>query len=137
MDNSSAYTVLAIAVVGVLATCVGALVWVIKFLFQKLLPAFDQQNKVTSKLVNATSANTKATKAADAYLRERNGRDNDFQKYNIKAIEAIPAKMQEIADKQAKALIHSQNIHDQYVESQKVDMQQVGKTIIKKEKKRT
>lgn len=127
MNTDSAYTVLAIAVVGVLATCVGALVWVIKFLFQKLLPAFEQQTKVTRRLVTATAANTKATRAADTYLRDRNGRDNEFQKHNLEAIDAIPAKMQAIADRQAKALTHTQNIHDQYIQRQKVDKQHVSK----------
>src|ERR1039458_2443123 len=123
MGDNSAYTVLAIAVVGVLATCVGALVWVIKFLFQKLLPAFDQQTKVTGRLVTATAANTKATRNADTYLRSRNGRDAEFQKENLKALRAVPKQIIESARITAKILATETHAASVAVKKVKTDLE--------------
>lgn len=108
-----------LAVVGILATCVGGLLWIIKFMFGRLLPIIEDLQKVTA-------ANTKATKSADDYLRQRNGRDNEHHKETMKVIKAIPDKMQKIADKQAETLamnlkkLPAQNIQHQTVEQQDV-----------------
>lgn len=116
MDNSA----VTIAIVGILATCVGGLLWIIKFMFNKMTPLLEG-------LTKSTDANTSATKTADKYLRDRNGRDAESHKESIKAIEAIPLKMQAIADKQAATLIKNlkklpaQKIEHQHVQEQKVE----------------
>lgn len=108
-----------LAVVAILATCVGGLLWIIKFMFGKLVPIIEDLQKVTL-------ANTKATKSADDYLRQRNGRDNEHHQETMKVIQAIPDKMQKIADIQAKTLeenlrkLPSQNIEHQVVQEQNV-----------------
>ena len=108
-----------LAIVGILATCVGGLLWVIKFIFGKMLPIIED-------LVKVTAANTKATKSADEYLRQRNGRDNEHHAEVMKVIGAIPTKMQQIANTQAKTLadnlrkLPAQNIEHQTVEQQDV-----------------
>lgn len=104
-----------LAVVAVLATCVGGLIWIIKFLFNKFIPAID-------KLTDMTKANTDATKSADTYLRERNGRDNEKHAELVKATQEIPIKMQEIADAQAEAILTSmKQVKEQHVEHQNID----------------
>lgn len=93
-----------IAVVGVLATCVGGLLWIIKFMFNKTVPIVD-------KLAMATAANTRATKSADKYLRDRNGRDSERHQELLTGIHAIVQKLEdteiirvENSDKVAKIL---------------------------------
>jgi hypothetical protein len=110
MQDSSAYTVLAVAIVGVLATCVGGLIWVIKTMFRQIIPLIENGNKIIAKVDVSTRANTKATKAADAYLRQRNGRDVEFQKANIAAIQAVPDQI--IASAKITAKILAKDTHN-------------------------
>ncbi len=58
-----------LAIVAILATTVGALIWVIKYMFDKILPLLEKMDKSIEK-------NTRATESNDKYLRERNGRDS-------------------------------------------------------------
>jgi hypothetical protein len=74
-DNSA----VTIAVVGVLATCVGGLLWVIKFMFTKLLPIIEKGAKSTETLIEATNRNTKEVKNNAA-----------AHKQLVKAIDKIP-----------------------------------------------
>lgn len=99
-----------IAVVGVLATCVGGLLWIIKFMFMKIVPSIDG-------LTKATAANTAATKSADKYLRERNGRDNEAHTETLLAIQEVPKTMRKIASEQAL------DSKDQHIEHQEVATQ--------------
>lgn len=111
-----------LAVVGVLATCVGGLLWIIKFMFNKMVPMMEEN-------IKATIANTEATRSADKYLKERNGRDIEKHEELIKATEAIPVKMQYIADTQAKAIVNNLK----QVKEQKVTHQYVDTVAIKAE----
>lgn len=123
-----------LAVVGVLATCVGGLLWVLKFVFSKLLPRFDKGNEVMATLVSATKTNTEITKNADIYLRQRNGLDDINHAELIKVTKAIPVKMQRIADSQAKALsVSLKKIKEQHVEHAHVD-KLTATEIVKEEK---
>lgn len=88
-DNSS----VTLAVVAVLATCVGGLLWVIKFMFTKLLPVIEKGAKSNEVLVKATKQNTEQIKVADEYQRHRNGRDQEMHKELIKAIAEIPKQI--------------------------------------------
>jgi len=78
-------TTVLLAALAIVSACVGALVWVIKHLFTQILP-------VLNNVVKVTELNTEATKAADAYLRERNGRDIHFHENVMKALVAIQKK---------------------------------------------
>lgn len=111
-------------VVAVLGTAVGALIWVIKFMFNKLVPMIEG-------LTTSTSANTKATKAADTYLRERNGRDNEVHKEVIKSIKEIVPTMQRIADSSVQAVVD--NISR--IPEQRVEHQHVEKAVVTEVKK--
>jgi len=74
-----------IAIIGILGSCVAALIWIIKYLFDSFKPALD-------KLAEVTHANTEATKNADAYLQQRNGRDIEFHREIMVKLQAIPLR---------------------------------------------
>ena len=107
MNNSVDPYVVA-AIVAVLATCVGGLIWVIKHLFNNIVPALGGLRK-------ATDSNTKATKMADSYLRHRNGRDAELaaqlatttQEFHVelmKSIAEIPKQIIKSGEVTAKTL---------------------------------
>ena len=91
-----------LAALAIVSACVGSLVWVIKHLFTEILP-------VIHNLVKVTELNTEATKSSDAYLRERNGRDNHFHGEVMAALKAI--------EEQSK----NQHVDEQTVEHQTVN----------------
>jgi hypothetical protein len=64
-----------LAALGTVSLLAGALIWIIKYLFTSIMP-------VLNATLEATKANTDATKSADTYLRERNGRDISSWKQN-------------------------------------------------------
>lgn len=107
-----------IAALGIVSACVGGLIWVIKKMFNDILPAING-------LKNATEQNTKATKSADVYLRERNGRDNEHHKAVLDSLDAIPTTLKKIADDQQKAIIKAVNVDKQSITEQKVENQTV------------
>jgi len=82
-----------LAALAIVSACVASLVWVIKFLFAKMMPVIE-------KLVTVTELNTEATKSSDMYLRERNGRDIHFHENIMKSLIAIQvqAKNQQVAE---------------------------------------
>lgn len=94
-------------------------------MFEKLLPALENNNIMTA-------ANTKATASADTYLRERNGRDNEHHAAVLKSLDAIPTTMQTIADAQSQAILSAVK-GDQHIVKQIVDKQEVGKSTVKDE----
>lgn len=107
-----------LAALGIVSACVAGLIWVIKRMFNDILPALDG-------LKAATQSNTSATKSADEYLRERNGRDNEHHAATLKAINAVPTTLQKIADDQAKAIIKAVTVEKQSVNEQTVAHQHV------------
>lgn len=111
-----------ITALGIVASCVAGLIWVIKNLFEKILPTLDQ-------LTKSTIANTDATKSADSYLKVRNGRDSEMHKELIKSINAIPEQIIKTATVTAKTLKENP---EQKVINQNVDMQHVAKIIVDK-----
>lgn len=105
-----------IAIVGILGTAVGALIWIIKYLFDKILPSLDG-------LAKATDSNTRVTASADRYLRVRNGRDNEMHKELVKAVGDISTQIIRTADTAAKVLQETpvgQRIDKQEVKTQVV-----------------
>ena len=82
-----------LAALAIVSACVASLVWVIKFLFTKMMPAIEN-------LVKVTELNTEATKSSDTYLRERNGRDIHFHENIMKSLIAIQvqAKNQQVVE---------------------------------------
>lgn len=105
-----------IAALGIVSACVAGLIWVIKRMFNDIVPAIDGLKK-------ATEQNTSATKSADTYLKERNGRDNEHHTATLKAINTIPITMKKIADAQATAIISAVEVREQHVEFQHIDKQ--------------
>src|ERR1039458_6738853 len=123
MGDNSAYTVLAVAVVGVLASCVGGLIWVIKTMFNQIIPLIENGNKTLIKVDASQKANIRATKANTIYLHERNGRDAEFQKENIEAIRAVPQQIIESAKITAKILARETHLAAVAVKKVKTDLE--------------
>jgi len=86
-----------LAIIGILGATTAALVWIIKYLFASFMPVMDN-------LVRATEENTKATKSADEYLRDRNGRDKTFHEEIMLSLKEIPAQARTQAEEVAKEL---------------------------------
>lgn len=91
MNDSS--TVL-LAALGIVSTAILALIWIIKYLFTEFKPVMEN-------LVKVTEANTLATKAADAYLQQRNGQDAEFHKEVMTKLKDIPVQAEKQAEKVA------------------------------------
>lgn len=78
-----------LAILGVLGTCVGGLIWVIKRLFERVVPAMDNISIALEKLSTSTESNTRAIKAADTYLQKRNGATDKHHANVTKAVKAV------------------------------------------------
>lgn len=89
-------------------------------MFNDIVPALEG-------LKTATDQNTSATRSADVYLRERNGRDNEHHKSVLTAIDAIPTTLEKIAKEQEKSIIQAVKVERQSVKEQKVEHQTVKK----------
>lgn len=87
-----------IAIVGVLSATVGALIWIIKYLFTEFKPALDTLIKLSAENIKNTAQNTETTRSADLYLRERNGRDNAFHSEVMASLKDIPIQAKAQAD---------------------------------------
>ncbi len=107
-----------LAALGIVSACVAGLIWVIKRMFNDILPALKN-------LTKATELNTSATQSADTYLKARNGRDIEKHAELLKATQAIPDTLKRIADDQASAIIKAvtvqENIKEQHVGMQNVE----------------
>lgn len=71
-----------LAIIAILASTVGALIYVIKYMFDKILPILESMQK-------SVDRNTEATKSNDEYLRYRNGRDNEMHEQVLNSLRAI------------------------------------------------
>lgn len=87
-------------------------------MFNDILPALNH-------LTKATVQNTEATKSADTYLKQRNGRDIEKHAELLLATQAIPTTLQQIADEQAKAIISAMEVREQHVAFQTVNQSMV------------
>lgn len=124
-------TAVTIAVVGILGTTVGALIWIIKYLFNKIVPLMENANTNIQTNNRLTKSLERTTKRADEYLRQRNGHDAEVAQQLIlttkqahleviRAIAEIPAQIKKSADTTAQALHDApiQNVEKQTVQTQ-------------------
>ena len=103
-----------LAALAIVATISGALVWIIKYLFNTFKPVMDE-------LVKATQANTAATISADTYLKQRNGRDIDFHTEIMTKLQDIPNQAAKAAEVVAKELKRVGDLTAEKVEQVKED----------------
>lgn len=102
-------------------------------IFRDIVKEMEERNaKNTTKLVKSIDRNTKVTELADKYLRERNGRDAEVHKENIKAIKAIVPEMKKVADTSVKLGVDGvakmlRHIPEQRIDHQEVHQQKVDK----------
>lgn len=125
MENNPMNDAGLLAALGIVSACVAGLIWVIKFMFSKLMPMIEKSNILAEQGIKVGEANTSATKAADSYLRERNGRDAEHHRATLKAINAIPSTLKKIANAQEKAIIKAVKVERQSVTEQKVEHQTI------------
>jgi hypothetical protein len=134
MGNSTVNALITSGVVAILASCVAGLLWIIKFLFTRLIPRLDKGNEVMEGLVEATKLNTRAVKSADDSRRIVRTRDTKIAEQlikttkeshdtMIKAVQDIPTQIIKSAALTAKA------IHET-PPSQKIDKQEVNTQIV-------
>lgn len=83
MNDTATLVGAILAALAIVATSVGGLIWIVKFLLTQFRKTLEANTK-------ALSLNTRATKNADNYLRERNGRDNEFHAQVLKSLEKLP-----------------------------------------------
>lgn len=103
----------------------GAVVIVVIFFLKYLREENAKNNIALDKLTKATIQNTAATKSADTYLRQRNGRDIEKHQELLVATKAIPDTLKQIADDQATAIIKAVTVKEQHVEHAHVEHQTV------------
>jgi len=111
-DNTVVLSVLA-----VLGSCVAGLIWVIKHLFTEIKPVLGSINesqitntKALDKLSGLVEKNTRATEAADEYLRKRNGRDAEVWQKVMHSLEELS----------------SQTVNEQFVARQTINKSNEG-----------
>lgn len=107
--------------------------------YEKVAQALDGVTKSNIGLQSLTKLNTTATKSADEYLRQRNGRDNEFHTEVMMSLKDIPVQAKIQADQVASELkrvgdmtasqlklVGEQTIKEQVVEHQHVQKSDVG-----------
>lgn len=99
----------------------GAVVLVVGMFLKFMRDEAVKRDATYANVAKALKGNTLATKNADSYLRERNGRDAKSHIETLEAIKTIPTTMQEIADAQAKAIVAAVEVKEQHVEHQHID----------------
>lgn len=103
-----------LAALGIISTLVVFLIWLLKYLF-------TDYREVMNKLILSVETNTLATKSADIYLRERNGRDIEFHKEIMVKLQDIPVQASKAAEVLAKELKRVGDLTAQKVEQVKVE----------------
>lgn len=79
-----------LAIVAILASTVGALIYVIKYMFDKILPILEG-------LKSSVDTNTRQTKANEEYLKKRNGSDGRRWEENTIAINTLTDSIKKLA----------------------------------------
>ena len=102
--------------------------------------ALSKLSKSIDKSTKATLENTKATKSADIYLRERNGRDGEIHAAQIKTISTLTTTLKDRWEKDSKQqneilkavqAIGKQEVTEQHVEHLSVEHTHVEHATIK------
>lgn len=65
---------IALAAIAIVATSVGALIWIIKFLMKEMRLSLDRNAKAHLKVAAATDKNTKVSQETLTFLRALNGK---------------------------------------------------------------
>lgn len=63
-----------LAALGIVATLVGALIWIVKFLMVEIKSSLDKNSKSHDQVTKATKANTQVSQETLAFMKNLNGR---------------------------------------------------------------
>lgn len=103
MDGSSSTVLL--AALGIVSTCVLGLIWVIKYLFQKILPVLEGMGENLDANTRQTATTEAAILKVDTHIAGLNSSHKKMTDRAINSmakvetsIEAVPDKLQQIAD---------------------------------------
>lgn len=144
-----------LALIALLTTCVGGLIWIIKYLFTEFKPVLDglvkstelntvstqastnaaidaakasqQAAKVSMSAVKASQEAAAVSRHADEYLRQRNGRDNEMHTELLAGMKEIPNAMNIIVKQSVKS-VETMLEAEKNLHEQHVDKQIVGTT---------
>lgn len=129
MDNSNA---VALAALGVLASCIACVVWVVRTVLGRVAPALDKHSRSADNISATVKKLDGSIKSFDTYLRERNGRDNEMFTAQIAAMKSLKdnfsamtesthEKDSEILKEIRQIKIKTQDVKTQHVHKQVVD----------------
>lgn len=89
MDSAWVAPIL-LAALGIVASCVGGLIWVIKYLFEQIMP-------VQREIKTSIDKNTKLTETTVNYLRQRSTKDASLWKKSSDSMKEMADQVKEIA----------------------------------------
>lgn len=87
----------AITALGIVATVVGGLIWVVKFLFTK-------NDKTLNNLATSIEKSAKASTALHDSLKKRDARDHAFQQGVVRSLEHVTKTLERIDQKEDQTL---------------------------------
>lgn len=106
-----------LAALGIMATIVGVLVWLLKKLFTQNDTTIRQNNKVNLKLSEAIERMSLAAEEQIRSSKERAQKDQRWQELVVKKLDELDTK----ADRNYDATINKQVVHEQTVQHQTVE----------------
>jgi len=116
-----------LAALAIVSACVTGMIWIVKFMFEKLLVRMDRgnelmdnNNKLLIELQLSTQKNTKATESADQYLRDRNGRDAKIHEKQMETAHTLHKELINAINTTSNTITKTeQNIETQNVQNQR------------------
>lgn len=122
MDNSVTLVGAIVAALGIVATAMAGMLWIVKYLMVQMKESLDANTKSNNLVAKESKLTRSAVKSSDKYLRERNGRDSEIHTELIASINKLPHTMQKIADNSVQKL-SKQTVKEQLVTHQTVESQ--------------
>jgi hypothetical protein len=89
-----------LAIVAILASTVGALIYVIKYMFDKILPILESLKASVDLNTEQTMISVKRIESNEIYLRKRNGSDSVRWKENTDAINSLTSIIKKTASEE-------------------------------------
>ncbi|WP_437770603.1 hypothetical protein [Arthrobacter sp. KNU40] len=109
-----------LAALGIMATIVGALVWLLKKLFTQNDTTVKEGNKVNLKLAASIDKLAEASNEQIKQSRDQASKQRKFEELVIKKLDELGAK----ADRNHDAIVNKQTVREQHVEHQTVVTQE-------------
>lgn len=115
-----------LAALGIMGTIVGALVWLLKKLFNQNDTTVKEGNKVNLKLAASIDKLAEASQEQVKHSREEASKQRSFEKLVIAKLDELGEK----ADRNHDALINHPAVHAEHVEHQTIVTQEPAKEVM-------